>query len=200
MMDQAMSLKKQNQTNSAASTPRKGRARTHLAAIIKEKRLEAGLTQKAMGELAGVSLKTIRQVEQGEEDHVNVGSLKRILAYFALTLSTADNTSTPTYADGIIPHDALMEKLRSIRTATSKAYGIQRMRLFGSYARGEARENSDVDILLTPSRPLTFKEIVRLEKIFEEVLGHKKTDVVMEIEMAPEIRASAEEDFIDVES
>jgi predicted nucleotidyltransferase len=74
------------------------------------------------------------------------------------------------------------------------------MRLFGSYARGEARENSDVDILLTPSRPLTFKEIVRLEKIFEEVLGHKKTDVVMESEMTPEIRASAEEDFIDVES
>jgi predicted nucleotidyltransferase/DNA-binding XRE family transcriptional regulator len=200
MEGEAMAFKKEDQTNSMTSAPRQGRAKTHLGAIIKEKRLEAGLTQKAMGELAGVSLKTIRQVEQGEEDHVNVGSLKRILAYFALTLSTADNTSIPTYKDGIIPREELMEKLRSIRAATSRAYGIQRMRLFGSYARGEARENSDVDILLTPSRPLTFKEIVRLEKIFEEVLGHKKTDVVMESEMTPEIRASAEEDFIDVES
>lgn len=194
-----MSSRDKKSINSNTSLPRLGKARTHLGAVIKEKRQEAGLTQKAMGELAGVSLKAVRQVEQGDEDHVNVGSLKRILAYFALTLSTVENTSISVHRNGIIPRDELMEKLRSIRTAISKSYGIQRMRLFGSYARGEAREDSDVDILLTPSRSLTFKEIVRIEKIFEEVLGNKKTDIVMENEMAPEIRASAEEDFIDVE-
>ncbi|WP_218109770.1 nucleotidyltransferase domain-containing protein [Oligoflexus tunisiensis] len=194
-----MSSSEENPINSTPTFPRLGKAKTHLGAIIKEKRKEAGLTQKAMGELAGVSLKAIRQVEQGEEDHVNVGSLKRILAYFALALSTVENTSISSYSDRIIPRDELMEKLKSIRAAISKPYGIQRMMLFGSYARGEAREDSDVDILLTPSRSLTFKEIVRIEKIFEEVLGNKKTDIVMENEIAPEIRASAEEDFIDVE-
>lgn len=193
-----MSSRDKKSINSNTSLPRLGKARTHLGAVIKEKRQEAGLTQKAMGELAGVSLKAVRQVEQGDEDHVNVGSLKRILAYFALTLSTVENTSISVHRNGIIPRDELMEKLRSIRTAISKSYGIQRMRLFGSYARGEAREDSDVDILLTPSRSLTFKEIVRIEKIFEEVLGNKKTDIVMENEMAAEIRASAEKDFIDV--
>ncbi|HYX38453.1 MAG TPA: nucleotidyltransferase domain-containing protein [Oligoflexus sp.] len=195
-----MNLKDNNPINSKTSHPRLGKAKTHLSVIIKEKRIESGLTQKAMGELAGVSLKAIRQVEQGEEDHVNVGSLKRILAYFALALSTVENTSISLPRNRIIPRDELFEKLRSIRTAISKPYGIQRMRLFGSYARGEAREDSDVDILLTPSHSLTFKEIVRIEKIFEEVLGNKTIDIVMENEMAPEIRTAAEEDFIDVES
>lgn len=195
-----MSRKEKNPIKSESSLPRLGKAKTYLAVLIKEKRKEAGLTQKAMGELVGVSLKAVRQVEQGEEDHVNVGSLKRILAYFALTLSTVENTSIPLHRDGIIPKHELMEKLKSIRSAISKPYGIQRMKLFGSYARGEAREDSDVDILLTPFRSLSFKEIVRIEKIFEEVLGHKKIDIVMEHEIAPEIQASAQEDFIDVES
>ena len=193
-----MSLSKENSAISDISLPRLGKARTYLAVIIKEKRKEAGLTQKMMGQLAGVSLKAIRQIEQGEEDHVNIGSLKRILAYFALSLSTVEDTSLSVHTNRIITRDELIEKLKSIRTAITKTYGIQRVRLFGSYAREEARHDSDVDILLTPSRPLNFKEIVRLEKIFESVLGNKKTDIVMENEIELNVLLTAEKDFIDV--
>ncbi len=178
--------------------PRTGKARGHLSAIIKEKRIEAGLTQKDMGELSGVSLKAIREIEQGREENVTVASLKKILAYFGLQLTLIDNQSISEPLAGVIPFPELMERLRSIKKAISKTYGIKEIRLFGSYARGEAKDESDVDVILVPERPLTFKEIVRMEKIFEEVLGHKKIDIVIEKEMDPSVRASAEKDFKDV--
>ena len=39
-----------------------------------------------------------------------------------------------------------IEKIREIITPICKKYGVEKAFLFGSYARGEAKENSDVDI------------------------------------------------------
>ncbi len=41
-----------------------------------------------------------------------------------------------------------VDQIRKIACPIAAAYGIKSMRLFGSYARGEATETSDVDILI----------------------------------------------------
>lgn len=41
-----------------------------------------------------------------------------------------------------------IEQIRQITRPIAASYGIRSMRLFGSYARGEATESSDVDILV----------------------------------------------------
>ena len=41
-----------------------------------------------------------------------------------------------------------IEQIRQIARPIAAAYGVRSMRLFGSYARGEATEDSDVDILV----------------------------------------------------
>lgn len=41
-----------------------------------------------------------------------------------------------------------IEQIKQIAHPIAAAYGIRSMRVFGSYARGEATENSDVDILI----------------------------------------------------
>ena len=41
-----------------------------------------------------------------------------------------------------------IEQIRQIVSPIAAAYGVRSMRLFGSYARGEATENSDLDILI----------------------------------------------------
>ena len=41
-----------------------------------------------------------------------------------------------------------VEQIRRIAAPIAAAYGVKSMRLFGSYARGEANENSDVDLLI----------------------------------------------------
>lgn len=57
--------------------------------------------------------------------------------------------------------DEIMATLREQRPLLSRRYPIQRLALFGSWARGEAREDSDVDVLLEvdPSIGLRFVEL-----------------------------------------
>lgn len=54
-------------------------------------------------------------------------------------------------------------------------YGIQKAGIFGSYARGEAKKNSDIDILIQPPRGMGLEFIgVKLE--LEKKLN-KKVDL-----------------------
>ena len=52
-----------------------------------------------------------------------------------------------------------MLKIREIREAvfqTAQRHGLDKVTLFGSYARGDAQEHSDVDLVIESSRPLGF--------------------------------------------
>ena len=66
-------------------------------------------------------------------------------------------------------------------------YGIQYAGLFGSYARGEAREDSDVDILVRMGKPLTLPMFIRLENQLAEALN-KKVDLVTEQSLKARLR------------
>ena len=46
------------------------------------------------------------------------------------------------------PSDGLIRRLRAFRRKIAERYEIRRMILFGSRARGRARRDSDVDLLL----------------------------------------------------
>ena len=41
-----------------------------------------------------------------------------------------------------------IEQIRSIAAPIARTYGVKSLSLFGSYARGEATESSDIDILV----------------------------------------------------
>ena len=45
-----------------------------------------------------------------------------------------------------------IEEIRKIVSETAKQYGVERVTLFGSYARGEARCNSDIDLRIDKGR------------------------------------------------
>ena len=52
-------------------------------------------------------------------------------------------------------------------------YGVKRIGIFGSYSRGEQREDSDVDVLVEFERPVGFIEFIRLQEYLENLLGVK---------------------------
>ncbi|WP_456366922.1 nucleotidyltransferase family protein [Thermococcus sp.] len=54
-----------------------------------------------------------------------------------------------------------------------KKYGVKRIGVFGSYSRGEQREDSDVDVLVEFERPVGFIEFIRLQEYLENLLGIK---------------------------
>jgi len=71
-------------------------------------------------------------------------------------------------------------------------YGISRLEVFGSVARGEARIDSDVDVLyeLAPGRHLTW-DIELLVDELSELFG-RQVDLVSRGSLHPLIRASVE--------
>lgn len=58
-----------------------------------------------------------------------------------------------------------------------KPYGVTRAGLFGSAARGEDTSDSDIDLLVEITKPISLLGFVHLEHKLEEVLG-KKVDLV----------------------
>ncbi len=45
-----------------------------------------------------------------------------------------------------------INKIKNKTTPIAKTYGIEKMSLFGSYARGEAKDGSDVDLYIERGR------------------------------------------------
>jgi predicted nucleotidyltransferase len=77
-----------------------------------------------------------------------------------------------------------------------RRYGVKRLALFGSYAREDQREDSDVDIMVEvePSIGLGF---VELADRIEEALG-VRTEVVSRRAIKPHYWEMIKEELIDV--
>jgi uncharacterized protein len=74
-----------------------------------------------------------------------------------------------------------------------KEAGIVRVRLFGSVARGDAGEASDVDLLaeFDKTKPISLISLVRLENRLSDLLGCK-VDLAQEGALRARIRANVE--------
>jgi hypothetical protein len=71
--------------------------------------------------------------------------------------------------------DAILAQLRTVKPALEKLYGIVRIGIFGSVARNEARNNSDIDIVVEMT-PDLFKR-AELKSELTTLLG-REVDVV----------------------
>lgn len=82
--------------------------------------------------------------------------------------------------------ELLKEKREQILKIAAK-HGARNVRVFGSVARGEADEKSDIDFLveLEPGRSLLDHAALLVE--LEELLGHR-VDVVTERGLRPRVR------------
>ena len=63
-------------------------------------------------------------------------------------------------------------------------YGVKRISVFGSYARGEANPESDIDIIVEFTDRKSLLDIVGIEQELSEVLGIK-VDLLTEKSISP---------------
>jgi len=80
----------------------------------------------------------------------------------------------------------LKEKRKEILRIAAK-YGARDVRVFGSVARGESNENSDIDFLVQFSPGVTLLKHAALTRELETLLGGK-VDVVSERALKPGIK------------
>jgi predicted nucleotidyltransferase len=69
----------------------------------------------------------------------------------------------------------------------ARKHGVVRLRVFGSYAAGEANETSDLDLLVRFEPGKDLFDLVALKQDIEELLG-RQVDVVEEDALSPYIR------------
>ena len=68
-----------------------------------------------------------------------------------------------------------------------RSYGVRRASVFGSRARGDARNNSDVDLLVSLGRPMGLISYVRFVNDLEKSL-EREVDVVTEDALNPHLK------------
>lgn len=70
----------------------------------------------------------------------------------------------------------IIEFLSSQRDYFEKEFKVKKIGIFGSYARGDVFEGSDIDIVVELEKPDLFY-LIGIKQAVEEALGHK-VDVV----------------------
>ncbi len=75
-------------------------------------------------------------------------------------------------------------------------FGIRFVGIFGSFARGEADENSDIDILykIEKDKKLSIFKYLKLNKQLEDFF-HKKVDLVRDEKLKPQMRSYIQKDL-----
>jgi predicted nucleotidyltransferase len=79
-------------------------------------------------------------------------------------------------------------------TPVARQYGLARVYLFGSYARGEAKPDSDIDLCIEKGKLRTLFELSGFCMDIEDVLK-KQVDVVTTVGIDDEFRSNIEKDY-----
>ena len=130
---------------------------------LKDCRLQKELTQKDAAKRIGVSLRSYIMYEN-DEDRKNTPKYRFLLQELE-KVDVLDETH------GILSVEAIKNKCSDVLSS----YQVEFCYLFGSYAKGKATEQSDVDLLIcTEVTGLRFFEIT--ERLREAL--HKKVDIL----------------------
>ena len=81
----------------------------------------------------------------------------------------------------------IRELLLKNKDLLKKRFKVKEIGLFGSYVRGEQKEDSDVDILVEFEETPTLLEFLELENYLSELLG-VKVDLVIKRALKPKIK------------
>jgi uncharacterized protein len=82
--------------------------------------------------------------------------------------------------------DELLTKLKDMLPALRSHYHVRTLEIFGSFVRGDEREKSDLDLLVTFDEVPTLFKFVALENYLSDTLGIQ-VDLVMKESLKPNI-------------
>ncbi len=93
--------------------------------------------------------------------------------------------------------EEIKQQLQVLKPTLKKRFKVETIDIFGSYARGDQTEKSDLDILVTYSEMVDFLLIASLRKYLRRKL-HIKVDVVSKKFLNEHIRDQVLEEAVPV--
>ncbi len=95
--------------------------------------------------------------------------------------------------------DEVLTLLRAHRAALAQRFGIADIVLYGSFARDQASENSDVDILVRFDAPPDWRQYFGAWFYLEDLLG-RPVDLATDEDLRAELRPYVEREAVRVHS
>ena len=92
--------------------------------------------------------------------------------------------------------EQIIEHIQAHRARLTEL-GVSSLSLFGSVARGDSTETSDIDLLVRFDGRATFDRYMDLKLFLEDLLG-RRVDLVTEQALREEVRAQVEQELLRV--
>lgn len=153
------------------------------ASLIKTARERTNLTQSALADRSGIPQSVISEYESGRREP-SVVALDRLLGAAGLALTLTDEPTT----------------LRSVRIRAADLrsllaeHGATNIEVFGSVARGDDHENSDIDLLVDLAPTVGIFDLLRMQSAAEALLD-RVVDIVprasLKADIADDVRREA---------
>ena len=86
-------------------------------------------------------------------------------------------------------HNLLQTPDEARLTQLCRQYNVRTLKVFGSVARGEETEQSDIDLLVEFEHPVTLLQLISLERELSELFG-RPVDLVTERALSPYLQDS----------
>ena len=93
--------------------------------------------------------------------------------------------------------DDVLDILRTHKPTLAERFGVTELALFGSFARDEANDESDVDVLVRYDGPATSRSYFGVQFYIEDLLG-RRVDLVTHKALRSEFRPYVEREAVDV--
>jgi len=90
--------------------------------------------------------------------------------------------------------NAVAEAVRQLEPRLKTEFRVTALYVFGSVARGEARADSDIDVLVEFDGPATFARFMDLKALLEDILGAQVdlvTRAALRSQLKPRIESEA---------
>jgi uncharacterized protein len=153
-----------------------------VATLLRETRTTAGLTQRDLARAAKTSQAAVARYESGASVP-SISTLRRLLGAAGHDLSIA---ATPRRRALTGPVGRRVEAHRLQLERILEDHGATRPRVFGSVARGEDRETSDLDLLVDVEEP-DYIGLEELRLALQDELG-RPVDLAVEMLLRDDVR------------
>jgi len=91
----------------------------------------------------------------------------------------------------------IIDRLKALKPGLQELFGITELAIFGSYARGEDKSTSDIDIVILKMERKNGLVISRAKRYLSERLG-KEVDIGLYDSLRPFVRRRVEKELIHV--
>ncbi len=138
--------------------------------LVSTARAAAGLTQARLAARAGTSQAAIARYESNMVSPA-VATLERILRAAGTTLQLSSTSAVPANLSG--DRAVCLRRHRKEVLRVAREVGASNVRLFGSVARGDDTEHSDIDLLVDFDSSSGLLPILHLGEQLSALLGYK---------------------------